>query len=420
MNREDRASCLGASLLAAGMWLRSAVAMAAVVAIVPMSRADDRGVVVSPGRAASVADSDTLPASLDTLLPELSLGALDRTARMGAAVASAPTVPRAVVRLLGTAAPGLRVTLDASGSTGRPSWYRWVQTQGMPAPLETDGGPIATLTVPVHAGPLGYLLVVGNGAGADMASVTVPVEMKGPSARAAGLRADAGDDQIGQVGRQVTLNGVRSTPRGNLGYRWVQTTGPKVALKIEDGYVFTFVPPADGLYQFALVVASGSEISEPDHVNVAVGVPLPPPVEEPAAARSSAPVPASLKDVARSALSAVEGGPSAGDDLGEAFLGVASRMDLYTSYDELMVELTRRLEEVVPADASRRSAWLGRVFAPLTARVVDRMRAEGLDLSQPAGRAADLTRPQRRVLAEQFRSIAEGFKAVGVAREPSG
>ena len=110
-----------------------------------------------------------------------------------------------------------------------------------------------------------------------------------------------------------------------------------------------------------------------------------------------------MKDLARSALSEVEGGPSAGDDLGEAFLGVASRMDLYTSYDELMVELTRRLEEVVPGDASRRSAWLGRVFAPLTARVVDRMRAEGLDLSQPGGRAADLTRPQRRALAEQFR-----------------
>ena len=60
--------------------------------------------------------------------------------------------------------------------------------------------------------------------------------------------------------------------------------GPKVSLKIEDGHIFTFVPPDNGLYHFALVVASGSEISEPDFVNVAVGLPLPPPTEEPAAA----------------------------------------------------------------------------------------------------------------------------------------
>src|SRR5262249_7350226 len=152
---------------------------------------------------------------------------------------------------------------------------------------------------------------------ADVASVTVPVEGRGTSARAVELRADAGDDQIGQVGRQVTLNGIRSIPRGRLGYRWIQVAGPKVSLKIEDGYIFTFAPPANGLYHFALVVASGSEVSEPDYVNVAVGVPLPPPAEEPVAARAPAPV--SLKDLARSALSEVEGGPSAGEDLGEAF-----------------------------------------------------------------------------------------------------
>jgi hypothetical protein len=316
-----------------------------------------------------------------------------------------------MVRQFGVAAPGLRVTLDASGSTGQPRWYRWVQTQGPPTPLETDGGPIATLTVPAQAGSLSYLLLVGNGAGADVASVTVPVEGKGPSAGAGELRADAGDDQIGQVGRQVTLNGIRSIPRGRLGYRWIQVAGPKVSLKIEDGYIFTFAPPANGQYQFALVVASGSEVSEPDYVNVAVGVPLPPPAEEPVVARAPAPV--SLKDLARAALSEVEGGPSAGEDLGEAFRDIASKMDLYSSYDELMVELTQRLEEVVPVDAQRRSAWLGHVFAPLTARVIERMGAEGIDLSRPDGRAAGLTRPQRKVLAQQFRSIAEGFRSAG-------
>ena len=37
--------------------------------------------------------------------------------------------------------------------------------------------------------------------------------------------------------------------------------GPKVSLKIEDGHIFTFVPPANGLYQFALVVASFGKVS---------------------------------------------------------------------------------------------------------------------------------------------------------------
>jgi hypothetical protein len=119
-----------------------------------------------------------------------------------------------LVRQIGVAAPGLRVTLDASGTTGQPRWYRWVQTQGPPTPLETDGGPTATLTVPAEAGSLSYLLLVGNGAGADVVGVTLPVEGKAPSARAGELRADAGDDQIGQAGRQVTLNGIRSLPRG--------------------------------------------------------------------------------------------------------------------------------------------------------------------------------------------------------------
>ncbi len=316
-----------------------------------------------------------------------------------------------MARLVGTAAPGLRVVLDGSGSTGRSLWYRWVQTQGPPTPLDADDGPRASLTVPVEASSLTYLLLVGNGAGADVANVSVPVEFQGKSARDGGLRADAGDDQIGQVGRQVTLNGLRSVPRGRLGYRWIQMAGPRVSLKIEDGHIFTFAPPADGLYQFALVVASGSEISEPDFVNVAVGVALPPPVDEPTAVG-----PVSLKDLAAATLSHVEGGRSAGVVLGEAFEEIAARMDLYTSYTELMVELTRRLEEIVPADIRRRSAWLERVFAPLTARLIDRMRPEGLDLSRPDGQAAEMTRPQRKVLAQQFKAIAAGFRSADDAR----
>ncbi len=320
-------------------------------------------------------------------------------------VAATPggSTPRAVARLVGTAAPGLRVTLDGTASSGRPVWYRWVQVSGPPTSLDGDDRPAATLTIPAEAGSLAYLLIVGNGAGADVASLPVPVVSK---AQGAELRADAGDDQIGQVGRQVTLNGLRSAPRNRLGYRWIQMAGPKVSLKIEDGYTFTFVPPAAGLYQFALVVASGSEISEPDLVSVAVGVPLPAGEERPATAS-----PTSLKDMARAALSGIDGGPSAAEDLGAAFEEVAARMDLYSSYAELMVEMTRLLEGVVPSEPGRRAAWLERVFAPLTVRVIDQMRSEGLDLSRPDGQAAEMTRPQRKALARQFRLIADGFRS---------
>jgi hypothetical protein len=111
----------------------------------------------------------------------------------------------------------------------------------------------------------------------------------------------------------------------------------------------------------------------------------------------------------------VEAGSPAGSDLAECFQDVASRMDLYRSYSELMSELTRRLEEIVPPEAARRSAWLERVFAPLTVQVIERMRTEGLDLARPEGQSAEMTRPQRKALALQFRRIADGFRAARVA-----
>jgi hypothetical protein len=414
MLREGRFSTMVGSMSLRSLRLRWAVAAIALTSMLATSRADDPRTTKSPAPDASGRDAEARTASLESLLPELSPAATGEGPRPQGGESPKLTAPRAVVRLVGTAAPGLRVVLDGSGSTGQSLWYRWVQTQGPPAPLDTDGGPTAALTVPAEASSLSYLLLVGNGTGADVTTLTVPVEFKGGSAQAGGLRADAGDDQIGQVGRQITLNGLRSIPRGRLGYRWIQMSGPTVSLKIEDGHVFTFVPPANGLYQFGLVVAAGSEISEPDLVNVAVGVALPPPMAEPIAAVAAAPV--SLKDLARAALAQVEGGRSAGEDLGVAFEEVAARMDLYSSYAELMVELTRRLEEIVPAEAQRRSAWLGSVFAPLTARVIDQMRSEGLDLSRPEGQAAEMTKPQRKVLAQQFKLISAGFRSAGDAR----
>ena len=101
----------------------------------------------------------------------------------------------------------------------------------------------------------------------------------------------------------------------------------------------------------------------------------------------------------------------AAEALGEAFDGVADRMDLYRSYAEAFHELGRRLEPLVPPDAPRRSVWDERLFVPLTARMVDAMKAEGLDLRVAEARGAALTAGQRATLAEVFRSMARGFRS---------
>ena len=162
--------------------------------------------------------------------------------------------------------------------------------------------------------------------------------MDGGGSPAAGLKADAGDDIPGLVGHQVTLNGSRSEPRGRIGYRWLQVGGPKVRLKLEDRYVYSFVPTAPGLYRFALVVASGSEISEPATVTVTVGAAT---ANAPAV---EAPESATIGEVARAALASSPGGGDAANALSDAFLGVAERMDLYRSYGDVFLELTHRLE----------------------------------------------------------------------------
>ena len=231
-----------------------------------------------------------------------------------------------------------------------------------------------------------------------------------PAGATPAMKADAGDDVLALVGRQVTLNGVRSQPRGRIGYRWIQTGGPAIRLKLEDGYVFTFVPVEPGVYRFALVVAAGMAISEPDAVTVTVGSPSAPSpgaaAEAPAQPEATEPV----DEAACAAILRVPGGPEAAGVLAVAFDGVAERLDLYRSYAELYQELARRVGPVMPAAAAPRLAWEERVFAPLTARLIALMAAEGLDLRSAAGQQAPLTPPQRSRLREQFRSMAAGFR----------
>ncbi len=319
--------------------------------------------------------------------------------------------PRATARAEGVVSPGLRVTLRGGESTGGGLRHRWIQTLGPPVELAGADEPEASFVVPAGASALGFLLIVGNPAGLDLAPVVVEVEGKGGVAGAT-LVADAGDDQVVAPGRQVTLNAIRSMPRGALGYRWIQVAGPSIGPKVEEGYVLTFAPAQPGLYRFALVVGSGSVVSEPDFVEVLVAAQAPGPVANPAATTA----PLATADLARSALAEVPGGLAAAPELARAFVEVAERLDLYESSSALFAELSRRVEAVLPVEPSARAAWVQRFCTPVTARLADGLRRSGLEVARPGALEAPLSEVQKDVLDEELRAVAVGLRRLGTIR----
>ena len=316
-----------------------------------------------------------------------------------------PTLPKALAETEGIPSPGKEIVLHGEASVGAKH-YLWIQTQGPTVDLGDPSKPTLAVTVPERASLLAFSLFVANDLGTDVTHVVVRVTRPNGVPAPPNLRADAGDDQVGIVGRQITLNGSRSEPRGQVGYRWMQSAGPRVRLDLDDGYVYSFVPQAPGIYEFGLVVALGNQISEPDKVVITVGNAASPYRDDP---RPDAPE--TLSDVAGSALSSVPGGLEMADPLGEAFDGVADRMDLYASYADAYAELSTRLDLISPSDAARRGVWNDRLFAPLTARLVVAMRVEGLDVRVAGATNAPMTSSQRATLAELFRMMSRGFRA---------
>jgi hypothetical protein len=86
-------------------------------------------------------------------------------------------------------------------------------------------------------------------------------------------------------------------------------------------------------------------------------------------------------------------------------------MDLYQSYNDAYSEMSRRLDELLPAEPTHRNVWIERLFNPLTVQIVEVMRSEGIDLRTVESRTSPLTISQKAAFAEQFRLIAEGFRS---------
>jgi hypothetical protein len=367
-----------------------------------------RAQLPAPG---STTDGTARPIELSAIpSPDNPVAAVDlepvRGPRLNGRSSSSPTGSlRAVAHYEGNACPGLPILLRGDRSVGA-NLYRWIQTGGPAVELDNPTSSTPRLKVPEVASLLRFALVVANASGTDVVDLTIRVVGRtGPSGDP-NLKADAGDDQLGVVGRQITLNGSRSQPRDQVGYRWVQVAGPRVRLELEDGYIYSFVPQAPGIYQFALVVARGSEMSRPDVVTVSVGNPA-----SPFGIQATPEPPEALHDVARAALGQVPGGLDLAPALAEAFDFVADRMDLYQSYAEAYSELSRRLSTLLPNDPVRRAVWDERLFAPLTARLIEGMRREALDLRLPEAQTTPLTSGQRARLAELFRAMSLGFRA---------
>ena len=349
----------------------------------------------------------------------------------------------------GRAVPGSRVRLTLDPPARPGSQFLWVQTAGPSIGLEGQTGPELKLTVPPGGQSLGFVLVVNDDQVLRTYRFDLPSAEPPPAEQPAlqpsteTLRADAGDDTIGLVGRRVTLNGTDSQPKGLLGYRWIQVDGPKEVALEESGCFCSFVPPMAGRYRFALVVAQNQRISPPDFVTVTVGTPptaalptlptLPGSPSSPAlpqlpgspavapammrAVGASAPAATSTFDQALTvALASLDDAPQLATPLAEVFEAAALRMDLYRTHGEISSELSRRLDAVVPSDPARRTRWNSLFFEPLSAQTVASMASLGLDLRAPGSQETPLTRPQKDELRRLFDRTAARLSSTKATR----
>ena len=338
----------------------------------------------------------------------------------------------AKVEVKGAATPGSRVRLQVE-DPGRPGrHYLWFQTEGPPVDLNGRSEPELKVTIPPGAEELGFLLVVGDEHGLREASVTIPVLTPSGSAAEALARGDAGpgepranagDDQIGLVGRRITLNASGSTPTQGLDYRWIQVGGPEVESVVEAAKFLSFIPKVGGRYRFGLVVAHENRISAPDYATVDVGLMVgtgpSPGSATPAVASPLLPLATGggeLDAIVGSALASLDDAPSLVGQLAEAFEATALRLDLYKTSAELFGELTRRMDTIVPKDPTRRARWNTAFFEPLTRLLIAQLLPLGLDLRTTPGYVAPLTDLQKQEVRGQFQHLVKKLSSARSVR----
>jgi hypothetical protein len=328
------------------------------------------------------------------------------------------------VRYNGTPTPGSRITIGLMTPPDPETSYQWSQVEGPPATIDDPTRPKIQVTIPTDARTLGFLLTMSDPKGRRTARFSIPVEQPIRRETRTPIRADAGDDQIGLVGRRITLNGSGSvTARERSASRWFQLGGPKVEQAVQENHFYTFTPTSPGVYRFGLVVASAdastsTSISEMDEVLVTVGE-LPTSFGGPVGGGVAAGIPGPLPMAALDQM--IQGPGSIGaratlDQVAGVLESIATRTSLYTSFADLTSEMMRRLDGVIPADPNTRQFWAQGVFAPMTQHMVSEMLAVGLDLRMPQAQHQPLGAAQQDKLQKLFNYYSREFRSRTQAR----
>ncbi len=144
------------------------------------------------------------------------------------------------------AAPGQRVTLTGTGSTGTITSYAWRQvgdTDENRVDLNGADSDVATFNAPAdYMGPLEFELVVSGPAGTSAPAVVgVTVLAPDPDDPAPAPTADAGADQSVRRGATATLDGTASALADD--HEWTQVSGPAVNLTGADTATPSFTMP---------------------------------------------------------------------------------------------------------------------------------------------------------------------------------
>lgn len=323
----------------------------------------------------------------------------------------------------GTPRPGSRVVIGPDGPFAPGTSFAWEQVEGPPVAVDDPAAAKIAFVVPQNAPRLAFLLTMRDPEGERKSRVVIPIaaavtpatdaaaaaepgasraddlELSAADLPAPGPQADAGDDQIGLVDRRITLNGGRSRPEGQLGYRWIKLAGPAIEDPRQEGSYYSFVPTAPGLYKFALVVGHQSQVSQPDEVTVEVG-------QRPTAETSS-PVGRWIGLL----LPSIPQGYETAGRVAEIFEAIGQRAPLYSSYSELQSELNRRLQEVIPQDPTLHGVWANQVFGPLSQLTGTEMLAVGVDLRSPAALVAPLDVAQKQRIQTYYQGLAGAFRS---------
>jgi hypothetical protein len=93
-------------------------------------------------------------------------------------------------------------------------------------------------------------------------------------------QSDAGPDITATVGQRVQLDGSGSADpdKDSLTYSWTRSYGNSVQISDPNEMMATFVPPAEGTYEFTLTASDGRGGNDADLVRVNCGTGDRPPV----------------------------------------------------------------------------------------------------------------------------------------------